>query len=174
LIPTRVLSQLLALSGLRRSGRRAVGATEKLRRSAFSTDATAPVARVTRIGEEPPAATPFAQAVVGRYIFSPRILDCLDRLPPGSNDEVQLTDGIAHLLALEPVFACQVRGTRYDCASKLGFLDATLAYACRHPELGREFRAIVAAMARHWQPPRRSPRANRHGLVVSSGSRHRS
>jgi UTP--glucose-1-phosphate uridylyltransferase len=135
----------------------------------------APLARVTGIGEKPPAATRLAQAVVGRYIFSPRILDCLDCPPSGTNDEVQLTDGIARLLALEPVFACQVRGTRYDCGSKLGFLDATLAYACRHPELGQEFRAIVAALARQWQPPRRSPPGKRHGLVVSSsGRRHES
>jgi UTP--glucose-1-phosphate uridylyltransferase len=141
----------------------------------LETDPTAPLARVTGIRERPPAATPFAQAVVGRYIFSPRILDGLDRPPSGTNHEVQLNDGIARLLALEPVFACQVRGTRYDCGSKLGFLAATLAYACRHPELGREFRAIVAALARQWQPPRRSPRGKRHGLVVSSsGPRHES
>jgi UTP--glucose-1-phosphate uridylyltransferase len=156
----------------------AVQSVRRERASQFGfleTDATAPLARVTRIGEKPPAATPWVQAVVGRYIFSPRVLECLDCPPSGTNDEVQLTDGIARLLALEPVFACQVRGTRYDCASKRGFLDATLAYACRHPELGREFRATVAALARQWQPPRRSPRRERHGIVVStSGLRHES
>lgn len=141
----------------------------------LETDATAPLARVTGIREKPPATTPFAQAVVGRYIFSPRILDCLDGLPYGTSDEVQLNDGIARLLALEPVFACQVPGSRYDCSSKLGFLDATLAYACKHPELGREFRAIVTALARQWRAPRRSPRGKRQGLVVSSGGlRHQS
>jgi UTP--glucose-1-phosphate uridylyltransferase len=139
----------------------------------LETDATAPLARVTGIGEKPLSAAPLAQAVVGRYIFSPRILGCLDFPPARTSDEVQLNDGIARLLALEPVFACQVRGNRYDCGSKLGFLDATLAYACRHPELGREFRAMVAALAGQWQAPRRSPRGKRHGLVLSSsGLRH--
>jgi UTP--glucose-1-phosphate uridylyltransferase len=121
-------------------------------------DASERLARVVGIVDRPPAAAgPLAQAVVGRYVFSPRILDCLDRLQPGANDEVQLTDGIARLLALEPVHACRFEGTRYDCGSKLGFLGATLAYAARHPELGGEFRTMVTAMAREWQAPRISP-----------------
>jgi len=173
-----VLSQLLERYQDCRGSLVAVQPVRREKASHFGfleTDVTAPLARVTGIGEKPPAATPFAQAVVGRYIFSPRILDCLDHLPSGTNDEVQLTDGIARLLALEPVFACQVRGTRYDCGSKLGLLDATLAYACRHPELGREFRAMVAALARQWHAPRRSPPGKRHGVVVSSsGLRHES
>ena len=136
----------------------------------LQTDTTAPLARVEGIGEKPPAATPFAQAVVGRYIFSPRVLDCLDCPPSGTNDEVQLTDAIDRLLALEPVFACQVRGTRYDCGSKLGFLDATLAYASRHAELGPAFRAKVTALARQWHVPRRSPRENATDLPSSQAA----
>jgi UTP--glucose-1-phosphate uridylyltransferase len=109
----------------------------------------APMARVTGIVEKPaPNNAPSDQAVVGRYIFSPRILDCLDSLRPGANNEIQLTDGIARLLAREPVFTHRFSGTRYDCGSKLGYLQATLAYAAKHPELGKEFRAAITSSAR--------------------------
>ena len=109
----------------------------------------APLARVIGIVEKPPPqAAPSDQAVVGRYIFTPQILDCLESLHPGANNEIQLTDGIARLLAREPVFAHRFTGTRYDCGSKLGFLEATLAYAAKHAELGADFRALIAATAR--------------------------
>jgi UTP--glucose-1-phosphate uridylyltransferase len=109
----------------------------------------APPARVLGIVEKPqPQVAPSDQAVVGRYIFTPRILDCLDGLEPGANNEIQLTDGIARLLGREPVFAHRFTGTRYDCGSKLGFLEATLAYASKHDELGTDFRALLTATAR--------------------------
>jgi UTP-glucose-1-phosphate uridylyltransferase len=72
---------------------------------------------------------------------------------PGANNEIQLTDGIAQLLGHEPVFAHRFVGTRYDCGSKIGYLEATLAFAAKHPALGAEFRTLLTAAARRLQPP---------------------
>jgi UTP--glucose-1-phosphate uridylyltransferase len=114
----------------------------------------ASLARVLGIVEKPPPhEAPSDQAVVGRYIFTPRILECLDRLHLGANNEIQLTDGIARLLGHEPVFAHRFVGTRYDCGSKIGYLEATLAFAAKHAELGAEFRTLLTAAARRLQPP---------------------
>lgn len=80
-------------------------------------------------------------AVAGRYILTPGIFANLESLPKGVGGEVQLTDGIASLLRVEKVFAYRFRGTRYDCGSKLGFLQATVDLAERHPDIGADFTA---------------------------------
>lgn len=96
--------------------------------------------RISGIVEKPePGAAPSTLGVVGRYILTPRIFHHLQNVKPGSGGEIQLTDGIAGLLAEEDVFAYEFDGIRYDCGSKLGYLKATLAYALKHPEVGREF-----------------------------------
>jgi len=96
--------------------------------------------QVTSIVEKPhPDVAPSTLAVVGRYILSPRIFDKLRETRPGAGGEIQLTDGIAALLKEEPVLALPFEGTRYDCGSKLGYLKATIAYGCKHPEVGVEF-----------------------------------
>ncbi len=96
---------------------------------------------VTGIVEKPkPADAPSTLAVVGRYILTPRIFHHLKQVQSGSGGEIQLTDGIASLLAEEKILAYQFHGTRYDCGSKLGFLQATLAYALRHPEVSNDLR----------------------------------
>lgn len=96
---------------------------------------------ITNIVEKPkPEDAPSTLAVVGRYIFTPRIFHYLTQVKPGTNNEIQLTDGIAALLQEQQVFAHVVPGIRYDCGSKLGYLKATLAYGCKHPETGAEFR----------------------------------
>jgi UTP--glucose-1-phosphate uridylyltransferase len=82
-------------------------------------------------------------AVVGRYILSPRIFRHLINAQPGKGGEIQLTDAIAALLEEERVLALPFEGTRYDCGSKLGYLQATLAYACQHPEVGADFNAYL-------------------------------
>jgi UTP--glucose-1-phosphate uridylyltransferase len=115
--------------------------------------------RVVGIADTPGRGARGRLGVVGRYVFSPRILDCLGALQPNDGGEIDLVCGIARLLTSEPVYAHVLRGTRYDCGSKSGFLDATLAYAARHPELGPEFRAKVIAMARRLQPARRPTHA---------------
>jgi len=96
--------------------------------------------RVVSIVEKPaPEDAPSNLAVIGRYLLTPRIFDHLQRTPPGSGGEIQLTDAIASLLADEPVIAYPFRGRRYDCGSKLGYLEATVEYGLAHPELGADF-----------------------------------
>lgn len=96
------------------------------------------------IVEKPkPADAPSTLAVVGRYILTPRIFDCLERVKPGKGGEIQLTDGIADLLTLEKVYAYRFSGTRYDCGSKLGFMKANVELAMKHPEIAQEFRCYL-------------------------------
>lgn len=104
--------------------------------------------QLTAIVEKPePAAAPSTLAVVGRYLLTPRIFHHLARLGKGSGGEIQLTDGIAALLAEESVMAYRYAGTRYDCGSKLGYLHATMAFGLRHPEVGDEFAALLKTIA---------------------------
>jgi UTP--glucose-1-phosphate uridylyltransferase len=91
------------------------------------------------IVEKPaPARAPSTLGVVGRYILSARIFHHLRKVRPGSGGELQLTDGIAGLLEEDAVLAHQFEGERYDCGSKLGYLEGNVAYALRHPDIGRE------------------------------------
>ena len=102
--------------------------------------------RVTSIVEKPkPADAPSNLAVVGRYILTPAIFDLLRHTQAGAGGEIQLTDAIAALLQQETVLAHAFSGQRYDCGSKLGYLQATLAYGCKHPEVGAEFAKMVAS-----------------------------
>lgn len=104
--------------------------------------------RVAAIVEKPkPEDAPSTLAVVGRYILTPRIFHHLQHIPTGSGGEIQLTDGIAALLAEEQVLAYRYDGVRYDCGSKLGYLQATVALGQRHPEVGADFAAYLAANA---------------------------
>jgi UTP--glucose-1-phosphate uridylyltransferase len=100
------------------------------------TPVTGSIGRVDGVVEKPrPAEAPSNMAIVGRYILSPAIFGLLEDLPAGTAGEIQLTDAIAALLGSEPVFSCRFEGTRYDCGSKLGFLQATLAHALRDAEV---------------------------------------
>jgi UTP--glucose-1-phosphate uridylyltransferase len=103
-------------------------------------DAAADLSRIRRIVEKPkPAEAPSELAVVGRYLLSPAIFDRLQSLGRGAGGEIQLTDAIAAMLEDEAVYAYRITGKRFDCGSKLGYLKATVEYALRHPELGRQF-----------------------------------
>jgi UTP--glucose-1-phosphate uridylyltransferase len=98
--------------------------------------------RVTRIVEKPdPADAPSNLAVVGRYLLAPEIFDKLVNTGRGAGGEIQLTDAIADLLDDADVFAYRFSGDRYDCGSKLGYLEATVAYGLAHSEVGNAFRA---------------------------------
>jgi UTP--glucose-1-phosphate uridylyltransferase len=100
--------------------------------------------RVRSIVEKPkPAVAPSNLAVVGRYVLAPSIFEHLEKLGQGAGGEIQLTDGIAALMREEAVYAYRFAGTRYDCGSKLGYLQATVEYALGHPELGKEFRRYL-------------------------------
>jgi UTP--glucose-1-phosphate uridylyltransferase len=81
--------------------------------------------------------------VVGRYILTPRIFELLEKTTEGSGGEIQLTDAIAQLLTEQKVQSLQFKGKRYDCGSKLGYLEATIAYALKHPELAKDFRQTL-------------------------------
>ena len=104
--------------------------------------------RVVSIVEKPkPADAPSNLAVVGRYLLTPTIFEKLEQTTPGAGGEIQLTDAIAALLKDEPVIAYPFVGKRYDCGSKQGYLEATVEYALKHPELGESFRAYLKSLA---------------------------
>ncbi|MBA4742581.1 MAG: UTP--glucose-1-phosphate uridylyltransferase GalU [Azoarcus sp.] len=105
----------------------------------------AAVMRVSGIVEKPdPADAPSTQAVVGRYILTPRIFDHIRALRPGAGGELQLTDAIGALLREESVLSYEFEGTRYDCGSKIGYLKASVELALRHPEVGEAFAEYLA------------------------------
>lgn len=106
------------------------------------------VSRVKHIVEKPrPNNAPSTLAVVGRYVLSPRIFDKLEQTGRGAGGEIQLTDAIADLLAEEAVYAYEFEGRRYDCGSKLGYLQATVEYALKHEQLGHKFREYLNTVA---------------------------
>jgi len=109
--------------------------------------ATGRLARMSGIVEKPkPEAAPSTLGVVGRYILSPRIFHHLQATRAGAGKEIQLTDAIARLLQEEPVYAYEFDGRRYDCGSKLGYLEATVDYALRHEEVADGFRAYLEGL----------------------------
>jgi UTP--glucose-1-phosphate uridylyltransferase len=98
--------------------------------------------RITEIVEKPaPEDAPSNSAVVGRYLLAPGIFDKLANIGRGAGGEIQLTDGIADLLNEAAVYAYSFSGVRYDCGSKVGYLQATVAYGLSHPDTGEAFRA---------------------------------
>jgi UTP--glucose-1-phosphate uridylyltransferase len=107
----------------------------------------AETSRVRSIIEKPkPADAPSNLAVVGRYVLAPAIFGHLERLGRGAGGEIQLTDGIAALMREEAVYAYRFTGKRYDCGSKLGYLQATVEYALGHPALGKRFRKYLEGL----------------------------
>ncbi len=99
------------------------------------------VERVLSLVEKPkPQESPSTLGVVGRYVLTNKIFNYLKKITPGSGGEIQLTDAIAQLLKKENVWAYRYHGTRYDCGSKLGYLEATVTLGQRHPEIGQAFK----------------------------------
>lgn len=86
-------------------------------------------------------------AAVGRYIFTSTLFSCLKRTKPDERGEIQLTDGIRLLLHEEKIHAYQFRGKRYDCGTKLGYLQATLELGMLHPEIGGEVKNYLQQLA---------------------------
>jgi len=96
--------------------------------------------RIADIVEKPqPENAPSTLGVVGRYIFTPDIFDFLERVQPGTGGEIQLTDAIAAMLASHPALAYEFKGHRYDCGSKIGYLEAVVVYALKHPAVAEQF-----------------------------------
>lgn len=99
---------------------------------------------IKAIIEKPSAEeAPSTLAAVGRYILTPQIFPLLETISAGTGGEIQLTDGISLLLAHEEVHAYEFSGIRYDCGTKLGYLQATVAQAFKHPEVSIEFKAYL-------------------------------
>jgi UTP--glucose-1-phosphate uridylyltransferase len=100
--------------------------------------------RINAIVEKPnPEVAPSTLAVVGRYVLSPRIFDLLESTKPGAGGEIQLTDAIAALLAEEPVSAYRFQGTRFDCGTHIGLIEATIRYALDHEKLSDSARKMM-------------------------------
>jgi len=109
----------------------------------------AALSAIKEIVEKPkPAEAPSTLAVVGRYVLTPRIFDKLAAVTPGSGGEIQLTDAIAALLPEEKVMAYRFAGRRYDCGSKLGYLQATVELGVKHAEVGAGFARYLAERSR--------------------------
>jgi len=100
--------------------------------------------RVEKMVEKPSTKeAPSRMGVSGRYILTPGVFEHIRNNPRGAGGEIQLTDGIAKLIDTEGVHAYQYEGKRYDCGSKLGFLEATVDFALRHPEVGPGFQEFL-------------------------------
>jgi len=105
------------------------------------------IGKMSHIVEKPkPDKAASTLAVVGRYLLAPSIFDDLSKIGKGAGGEIQLTDGIAQLMQREPVYAFEFEGKRYDCGSKLGYLQATVEYGLKHPSLGGDFASYLRGL----------------------------
>lgn len=103
--------------------------------------------KVKQMVEKPsPEKAPSRLGVAGRYVLTPSVFDRIENQPRGSGGEIQLTDGIAQLIPTEGVHAYRYEGKRFDCGSKQGFLEASVEFALKHPEVGADFRAYLKAL----------------------------
>lgn len=99
---------------------------------------------VDRLAEKPaPSAAPSRLAIPGRYVLSPAIFECLRATPAGKDGEIQLTDALALLSRRERLLAYQYEGTRYDAGDRLGYVEATIAFALKRPELARGVKELL-------------------------------
>lgn len=104
--------------------------------------------KLRRLVEKPKLSqAPSDLAIIGRYVLSPRVFDMLERVRPGAIGEIQLTDGIAALLAEESVYACEYEGELLDAGTPLGLLKASVRLALKRPDLAPEFRRWLKEQA---------------------------
>ncbi|HEY2782447.1 MAG TPA: UTP--glucose-1-phosphate uridylyltransferase GalU [Steroidobacteraceae bacterium] len=105
------------------------------------------IGKMSHIVEKPkPDKAASTLAVVGRYLLTGAIFEDLAKIGKGAGGEIQLTDGIARLMQREPVYSFEFEGKRYDCGSKLGYLQATVEYGLKHPSLGPQFASYLRDM----------------------------
>ena len=103
--------------------------------------------RIRSMVEKPKAEdAPSNLAIIGRYILVPEIFKSLEAIEPGAGGEIQLTDGLKHLLRSRPVYGYRFEGRRFDAGDKLGFLQATVELALRRPDLGNAFRDYLRGL----------------------------
>ena len=104
--------------------------------------------RVCNLVEKPqPGHAPSNLAIIGRYILTPEIFDCIEQVQPGAGGEIQLTDALKLMLRNRPVYGYRFEGTRYDAGDKLGFLKATVEFALRRPDLGAPFHDYLKSLS---------------------------
>jgi UTP--glucose-1-phosphate uridylyltransferase len=103
--------------------------------------------RIRNLVEKPKREeAPSNLAIIGRYVLTPEIFVSLEAIEPGSMGEIQLTDGLRHLLRNRPIYGYRFEGTRYDAGDKLGFLKATVEFALRRYDLGAPFREYLKSL----------------------------
>jgi UTP--glucose-1-phosphate uridylyltransferase len=102
------------------------------------------LAKIKGLVEKPaPEAAPSTLSIIGRYILQPEIFDELDARQVGAGGEIQLTDSMAKLINRQPFHGFHYEGTRYDCGDKIGFIEANVAFALAHPEMGGRVREVL-------------------------------
>jgi UTP--glucose-1-phosphate uridylyltransferase len=102
----------------------------------------------TGMVEKPKLAdAPSKQAIIGRYILTPRVFELLETTTPGAGGEIQLTDGILGLLKTEKVFGYTFEGKRFDAGDKFGMLQATVEFALKRPDMGAKFREYLKGLS---------------------------
>jgi UTP--glucose-1-phosphate uridylyltransferase len=105
------------------------------------------VYRIRDLVEKPPRnEAPSNLAIIGRYILTPDIFPALKATVSDRTGEIQLTNGLRHLLKSRPIFGCRIDGARHDTGNKLGFLKAVVYFALRRPDLGEQFRTYLKAI----------------------------
>ena len=103
--------------------------------------------RIRNMVEKPrPEDAPSNLAIIGRYVLTPEVFDSIEAIEPGSGGELQLTDGLKHVLRNRPIYGYRFEGTRYDAGDKLGFLKATVEFALKRYDLGEAFRAYLKTL----------------------------
>ena len=90
-----------------------------------------------------PELAPSTLSVIGRYVLMPEVIEELARMERGAGGEVQLTDGMARLIGRQPFHGLRYEGRRFDCGDKAGYLEAQIAFALKHPDLGPTVRAFL-------------------------------
>jgi UTP--glucose-1-phosphate uridylyltransferase len=103
--------------------------------------------RIRNLVEKPKASdAPSNLAIIGRYILTPEVFQSLESMEPGTGGEIQLTDGLKHVLRSRPIYGYKFEGTRYDAGDKLGFLKATVEFALKRYDLGQAFREYLKGL----------------------------
>lgn len=107
--------------------------------------------KVVDLIEKPPKdRAPSNLAIIGRYILSPKIFGCLEKVSPGAGGEIQLTDAMRFLLEEEPIYGVKYRGKRYDCGTIESFIKATVELALKHNDFKKEFKAFLENIMKEW------------------------
>jgi len=103
--------------------------------------------RIRNMVEKPkPQDAPSNLAIIGRYILTPEIFQCIESIQPGSGGEIQLTDALKYMLRSRPIYGLKFEGKRYDAGDKLGFLKATVEFALARHDLGTPFREYLKGL----------------------------